>query len=135
MGVLSKKGEIILDYLKRFPDLPTLTLAKKIYKDTPESFKDVEQVRFQINYHTGKAGKKLLKGLTDKSFLKQKRNSNPYGLFPTSAETFIPYEIKSQRTLIISDLHFPYQHNKSIELALDFGKQKKVDCILINGDL
>jgi hypothetical protein len=32
--------------------------------------------------------------------------------------------------LIISDLHFPYQNNEAIILALDYGKEKKVDCIV-----
>lgn len=129
------KGSIVTEYLTKYPSLGAHTLAKKIYKENRIAFDSVENARMLIRYQTGNAGAKNKKALKTKELVRDKRDSNPYGLFPTSAETFLPYEITSKRTLIISDLHFPYQHNKSIELALDFGKQKKVDCILINGDL
>ena len=58
-----------------------------------------------------------------------------YDLPESYSNDFTPYEIKQSRVLIISDLHFPYQNNKAVEVALDYGKSKKVDCILINGDL
>ena len=48
---------------------------------------------------------------------------------------FSTYEIKQTSTLVISDLHFPYQNNKAIETALQYGLDNKVTCILINGDL
>ena len=132
----TKKADIVNEYLTRFPDLGAAPLARKIYKENKASFNDVENVRSVIRYYTGQKGvaQRAYKE-SNKDFFREPKTSNPYGLFPTSAETYLPYEITSKRTLIISDLHFPYQHNKSIELALDFGKQKKVDCILINGDL
>jgi predicted phosphodiesterase len=129
------KGSIVSEYLEKYKDLGALTLAKKIYKENKSSFDSVDNVRSVIRYQIGSKGKKDRKALKSKEFVREPRDTNPYGLFPTSAETFLPYEITSKRTLIISDLHFPYQHNKSIELALDFGKEKNVDCILINGDL
>jgi hypothetical protein len=30
-------GKVVTSYLKKFPDSPTLTLAKKIYKENPAS--------------------------------------------------------------------------------------------------
>ena len=135
-GKGTKKADIVHKYLTRFPGLGAAPLARKIYKENATSFTDIENVRSVIRYYTGQKGvaQRAYKE-SNKDFFREPKTSNPYGLFPSSAETYLPYEIKSQRTLIISDLHFPYQHNKSIELALDFGKQKKVDCILINGDL
>ena len=131
----TKKADIVNEYLTRFPDLGAAPLARKIYKENAISFRDIEDARFFVRYYTGQTGATHRKNLAKKEFVRPAKKSNEYGLLPSSAETYLPYEIKSQRTLIISDLHFPYQHNKSIELALDFGKQKKVDCILINGDL
>jgi len=134
-GKGTKKADIVNEYLTRFPDLGATPLARKIYKENAISFRDIEDARFFVRYYTGQSGAKNRKLLAKKQFVRPAKSSNEYGLLPSSAETYLPYEIKSKRTLIISDLHFPYQHNKSIELALDFGKQKKVDCILINGDL
>ena len=39
---ISRGTEIIMEYLDRFPKTPSLTLAKKIYKEHSASFKTVE---------------------------------------------------------------------------------------------
>ncbi len=49
-----QKQEIVRPYLERFPDHGDLTLAKKIYKENPLVFKDVEGVRSSIRAIKGK---------------------------------------------------------------------------------
>ena len=46
------KGEIVKEYLEHpeWGTLPSLTLARLIYKDNVEVFKDVEDVRSKIRY-------------------------------------------------------------------------------------
>ena len=36
--------------------------------------------------------------------------------------------------LILSDIHFPYQDNEALELALQYGIENKVNCVYLNGD-
>lgn len=132
MARTSTNYQIVLDYIKKFPNTPNAALARKIYKEHPLIYKNVESVRSAIRMAIGSNGKKHL---TLKKIDVAKKVCNPYNLPESYANDFTPYEIKQSRTLIISDLHFPYQNNKAIELALDYGKSKKVDCILINGDL
>ena len=125
-------SNLIKSYLTKFPKLPSLTLAKKIYKDNDKQFKDIEEVRSSIRYYRGKKGVQAINDLGTKDFLDQTIEF----IMPESyAETFEPYEISQSRTLIISDLHIPYQDNDSIQKAINYGKEKKVNCILINGDL
>jgi predicted phosphodiesterase len=121
--------EIVIDYCTEFADVQTLTLAKKMYKDYPDFFKSIEDCRDKIRYRRGAKGGKLKKDMGD--------NMIPYTprLPKSHAETFEPFEVKYSKVLIISDLHFPYQDNKAIELALKYGEKNKMDCILINGDL
>lgn len=128
------KNEIVRDYLKKFPDSSYASLARKIYKENNTTFKDAETVRTMIRTIVGSMGSKRNKKTTDKSLFTENRKS-VYNLPESYANEYVPYEIKQSKILIISDLHFPYQDNKAIELALDYGKTKKVDCILINGDL
>jgi len=128
-------GKVVTSYLKKFPDSPTLTLAKKIYKENPVLFKDLETCRGMIRYNRGQRGKRNRELIKDKSMFKQAGSKNPFNLPISHAEDYTPYVIDQSRTLIISDLHFPYQHNEAIELALNYGLQKEVTCILINGDL
>ena len=128
-------SKVVASYLKRFPDVPTLTLAKKIYKENSVLFTDVEHCRSVIRYNRGQRGKRNRELIKDKSMFKEAGSRNPFNLPISHAEDYTPYVIDQSRTLIISDLHFPYQHNEAIELALNYGLQKDVTCILINGDL
>lgn len=130
------KNTIVRQYLKKFPDCSYASLARKIYKENSTMFSNVEAVRSLIRTYTGNSGSpKAKNNRLDKTFYKPAKKSNDYCLPESYSNDFTPYEIKQSRVLIISDLHFPYQNNKAIELALNYGKSKKVDCILINGDL
>jgi len=51
-----KPNPIIFEYLKNYPNTANLTLAKKIYKEHPEKFNDVEQVRDRVRYYRGNKG-------------------------------------------------------------------------------
>ena len=125
-------SNLIKSYLTKFPKLPSLTLAKKIYAENNKTFKDVDAVRSCLRYYRGQKGEKTKSQLATREFL----NQNIEFVMPESyAETFEPYEISQSKTLIISDLHIPYQDNDSIQKAINYGKEKKVNCILINGDL
>jgi predicted phosphodiesterase len=126
-------GKIIKEYLTKFPDTPNLTLAKKIYKENPQSFSNVESVRTSIRGYRGSAGNKSRSGYKPTFFHQQPKNA--FDLPDSHADSYEPFLINQSKTLIISDMHFPYQHNKAIELALNYGLEKKVNCILINGDL
>lgn len=126
-------GKIIKEYLTKFPDTPNLTLAKKIYKENSQSFSNVESVRTSIRAYRGSLGDRARKEYKSTFFHQQPKNA--FDLPDSHADSYEPFLINQSKTLIISDMHFPYQHNKAIELALNYGLEKKVNCILINGDL
>ena len=125
-------SNLIKSYLTKFPKLPSLTLAKKIYKENNKQFTNMEAVRSCLRYYRGKKGEKTKSQLASREFLDQ---AIEFVMPESYAETFEPYEISQSRTLIISDMHIPYQDNDSIQKAINYGKEKKVNCILINGDL
>jgi predicted phosphodiesterase len=129
------KQKIVREYIKKFPNTSNYTLANKILKEHPLEFDNVENIRTMIRYVTGNNGSVKNKEVNDKSLFRPARTSNDYLLPQSYANDFTPYEIKQSRILIISDLHFPYQNNEAITLALDYGKEKKVDCIILNGDV
>lgn len=134
-GKPTLKNKIVRKYLKKFPTTPNAALARKIFKENPIQFKDAETIRTMIRAITGNNGSLHKNKLKDKSLISKAKPCNPYNL-PNSYESdFTIFDIKQSRILILSDLHFPYQNNMAVEVALDYGKLKKVDCILINGDL
>jgi L-2-hydroxyglutarate oxidase LhgO len=51
------EGNIIKEYLEKFPNGSKSSLARKIYNDNKEVFNSVEQVRSAIRYYTGAQGK------------------------------------------------------------------------------
>jgi len=132
MAYKSDGSDIIKKYLRKFPTLPSLTLAKKVYNENKLYFNDLEQCRNNIRYHRGKSGKEDRAKIANDEFLNQKIQ---FSLPESHAEHYDPYIISQSRVLILSDLHFPYQDNIAIKAAINYGKNKKVNCILINGDL
>ena len=52
------KNEIVIQALNEFPDAPTMTLAKKLYKEYPEQFTALENVRSMIRYRRGNKGER-----------------------------------------------------------------------------
>ena len=131
----SLRNKIVREYIVKFPNAPNAALSRKILKENPLHFVNTESIRTMIRSITGSKGIADINNLKDKSLLREKRKSTDYLLPESYANEYTPYEIKQSRILIISDLHFPYQNNEAITLALDYGKEKKVDCIILNGDV
>ena len=131
--VPSLKGIIVLEYLKKFPSTPKLTLARTIYKDNKAVFKDVEDVRGRINYYTGTHGAEHKKTINKENLVQR----NSFGLPKSDTVEQYPYVIpvKNSRALIISDIHFPYHDEEALRQSLLYGLEKEVDTIIINGDL
>jgi len=130
--------DVVREYCKRFTKTPNRTLATKIYKENPNLYASFDTVLVTIRKIRGKAGdKERVKNAKSDGELYQDFTFkyNPFDLPDSYADTFEPYIISQSKTLVISDLHFPYQHNEAITLALNYGLEKEVNCILINGDL
>lgn len=127
--------QVARDVCKRFPDTPTLTLAKKIFKENPKLYKDIENARDTIRRIRGVGGQK---NSIDKSLFKTPTfNYNPFNLPESKSEHRevwrLPKSIK--KVLLLSDLHFPYHDVKALTTALKHGQKEEVDAIFINGDL
>jgi hypothetical protein len=65
------RTKIITDHLDRFPDAPSRTIAKIMFRDYPGYFKDSEDARSAIRYRKGSSGASRLKSLKDKKYVKQ----------------------------------------------------------------
>ncbi len=132
------KGTAVIRYLEKYPDVPTLTLAKKIYKENVALFKDVENVRRLIRYYTGKCGEKEFERVGDKRFVKTEiATKNPFESLPEGIKHFKewrPYHIKEKNILVLADIHAPFHERGPLEIALEYGYKKDIDCVLLLGD-
>ena len=130
------KTETAKQYREQYGDaMPTLKLARIMYRENNLLFKDVEDARGRLRYIEGKYGKQP-SGKTQypKS---PDRPRNPYNLPDTFQEKREPFKLPAacNNILLISDLHIPYHDIEAITVALDYGKKNKVNTIFINGDL
>ena len=131
---MNKPNKLIIDYLKQYPNTATLTLAKKIYKEHPTNFNNVEHIRTLMRYYRGTKGEKdRIDAKKHIDYFEKLKSELPKG----ETEKVEPYYLPKDRkkVLIISDIHLPYHDDKALFDALKFGLENKVDTIYINGDL
>jgi hypothetical protein len=64
-------GQVVQEYLDRFPDTSSLCLAKLIYRENIELFSCVEHVRTIIRYYRGANGIRARNRLQNKSYVRQ----------------------------------------------------------------
>lgn len=130
------KKQIAQQYHDRFPGTPTLTLARKMYKENDLLFKDLDDARNIIRYVRGQHGEKSRKKTGHKKE-DLKYNYNPFKLPESSAEPRQPFHLPlaCNNILIISDLHIPYHDVAAVSAAFQYGLDHNVNTIFINGDL
>lgn len=136
------KTQIAQEYrLKYGMAMPTLQLARIMFKKSPTIFYSIENARKVLRYIEGKLGKQhLTKEIIQSEFyMETKRSLNPHGLpksYESKRKTYILPKTCNE-ILLLSDIHLPYHCTKSVTLALDYGldEANKINCILLNGDV
>jgi predicted phosphodiesterase len=128
-----KKTELAKQYRQQYGgEMPSLKLARIMYKENKLLFKDVEDCRKFLRYIEGKH--KNLKNGSSSYEKTPDRPRNPYQLPETEEKQWLPFHINAKRVLILSDIHVPYHNIDAITAAFDFAKDEKIDAILLNGD-
>lgn len=125
--------KVLDDTLTQFPDVPTRTLAKRIYKQHSKFFRDVEQVRSALRRRRGNNGSTNVKA-TKHNRPNQKAGWTPE-LPPSLAEEWLPHEIKGpERIAIISDVHLPYHNVETLNTWYAEAQEYEPSTIILNGD-
>jgi len=138
MANKTKASAIVDEYMKKWSHLPSLTLAKKIYNENIGAFTNVEQARSIVRLKKGARGKYNRKHLIDKTNYTEKAIEKlslediEEGIDDREADFIFAKSI--ERMLVISDIHIPYHNAPALKKALEYGKEKNIDSILINGD-
>lgn len=123
--------DVATQYLKKYPSIATLTLARKLYKDHPLLFTSLNSARMVVRQTRAKA-----KRTEPESIISTSTIVDPNRIPVSHAAVREPYVIpaKYNNILVISDLHVPYHSVPALKIALEYGLQNKANCILINGD-
>ena len=70
-GYTMIKRKIIFDVLDRFPDHGNQTLAKKVYKEHPLLWNNIESVRSIIRFYRGSSGENCRLKIKNKTYVRQ----------------------------------------------------------------
>jgi len=124
------KSDLCRQYRDKYPDMPTLKLARIIYKDNPLQFNNVDGARSLLRAIEGKFGKSGVK-ITHPT---DERPKNPYNLPKSDEIEWKPFVIKAKKLLVMSDIHIPFHSIEALTAVFDFAKKEKPDAILLNGD-
>lgn len=124
-------GKIAIEALKQFPNAPTMTLAKKIYKENPSVYTSVEHARSALRMYCGELGKKhkhidIFKGKREKVSMPESW-AKPMDIFT------IPKGYK--KIGVISDAQAPFHDEKAIQITLNYLNKVGIDCLVMNGDM
>jgi len=133
------KKEIVLALIQEMPKASTMALARLLLKNNPLDFDNVEQCRTAIRRYRGENGKNNspvinvgVRTETEKKQFMTHKFDLPESDYEKSESFIVP---KGQNNvLVLSDIHIPYQDNKALELALNYGLDNKVNAIYLNGD-
>lgn len=132
------KADIARNYVKRFSKTSSRSLAQKMYLENIETFIDAEDARSAIRYARGLIGDKNRSGGGQKElFIPKFSVGNPYKLPQSHAVKQKVFHLPKQydNVLLISDLHVPYHDVEALSVAINYGKEHKINCIFLNGDL
>jgi hypothetical protein len=134
MKSLTYKGEIVQEYLIKFPNTPTSTLARMIADNYGVDF-SYDSARSLIRTHRGEAKNNNLKNMTSvrtedekKAAMKKFAKTD----YKPVKDFILPKS--SNRGIIINDVHVPYHDHKALATVVDFALDYKPNFIYINGD-
>lgn len=130
------KKQIVVEYLEKFPKSTTNSIARLIYDTFPLDFNNFESVRSMVRKYRGERGKSNVTVLSQRTEDQRKQAMShklPESDYTTTAPFIVP---KGQNNiLILSDIHFPYQDNQALELAINYGIEQGVNAVYLNGDI
>ena len=119
--------------MAKYPSLPSTQLAKMLVKKHPLIFNNVDHARCAVRYRRGAQGSEFRK------FRKLEAPTTPKPVLtipPSSERVFKPFVMGDvERCLVLSDIHLPYHTIAALSAAINEGKRRNCDGILLNGDL
>jgi predicted phosphodiesterase len=128
------KKEIIYEYLEKYPLASTRGLARIIAKENPLDFKETSARTALQYYRDGYKGKET--AFTRSENTKKKYMAKSFKAPETDYEEKEPFIIPklNNKILLLSDIHLPYHDVEALETAINYGINKGVNAVYLNGD-
>jgi predicted phosphodiesterase len=129
--------ELVAAACRRWPALPSRTLARKLTHDHPGVFSGIDAARCAVQRRRGRISGHRACSVTIASTAPT-HPWNPEGYLPKSDESvFEPHVVETDRdtrALVLGDIHIPYHNIPSLTCALDSGRRTDCRLVILNGD-
>jgi len=135
---MDTKADLIRELLlkPKFKAMQNQTLARFVREKHPNVFQSIESARYVIRSVKGQAGEARRKAVTDPE--KTKFFEGLDNLPEPDAFELMPFKInhhKYKRLGVLSDIHIGHHDLEALKIALQYIKEKDIDCLLFNGDV
>jgi predicted phosphodiesterase len=135
---ITATGKLAKKYLKKYPNLPILTIAKLMHSENDMHFNSVDHARSSLKRHAGLSGPKSRKNADPEIQRKVTYNYAPFNNIPKSFKSgpndfTLPRD--ANHILLLSDIHFPYHDEEALAAAIQYGMEKEINTVLLNGDI
>lgn len=141
MAKQTYKAEIVKETILKFPNASTRAIARIIYENNKLDFSSLDATRGMVQDYRGERGSVRSKRVNNEieprsEEIKKAFMTKDFQLPESDYEKIEPFIIpKGQNNiLVLSDIHIPYQDNKALELAINYGLEHKVNAVYLNGD-
>jgi len=133
------KSSIVVNYLEKYPAMSSMGLARLLSEQMPDHFTSVESARGIIRYVRGAKGEESRKDASANyaKYFQSEQERIDLRLPESYAQEKTAYQIPtlSNKILVASDFHVPYQDNRAIEVAFNYAAKVGVNCVVLNGDV
>lgn len=130
MNTKQIKGELCLEYLRKYQSISARKVAEKLCNDFPGEFMDIENARNMVRYYRGSIGDKNRGHISESDHV-------PRVVVPRDdAHDMSPYVIPDDAWPILAagDVHLPYHDQEAVEIMLERAMEIKAKTLLIAGD-
>lgn len=129
--------EYIKELVREFPDVPTMTLAKKAYRAHPATFGTVERTRSRIRHLRGNNGPRHRAAAAKKhkdTFREPGKAGWKVELPQSIVKQNQNVNLPDGKIAVLSDIHVPYHDQAALEACLDYLDKWRPTCVYLNGD-
>lgn len=117
---VTQTGKLTKEMLAKFPNSSKRTIAALLHETYPQIFHSFEHARDSVKLHT--------RGV-------ERTTVYDYGQTKCKDRQFVTLPTVANNILWLSDIHFPNHDKKALKAAIDYGKQAKINCIVLGGDI
>lgn len=130
-------GRTVDAAIAKFPSASSHALGRILAAENPLLFKDSDAARALVRTARGAHGKGIVHLA---KFAPSPFSKDSLATFPDGKQYFdeewAPVQVSGEhKTLVLSDIHIPYHERTPLLAAIEYGKDRGADTVLLNGDI